>query len=536
MSAAVMTRRVPNLTALGALVAIPVLLTHLPSFFHRLLDGDEAVYGSIAALMNLGGALYADGGVDNKPPGIFWVYSVTFRVFGMYEMTAIHAVALLAIAATCVLLFLIGRQVAGERAGLLAALFYGVLTGAGNPRLLAANTEAFMMLPLPASFVRMLRRRWVWSGLLLTAAGPSRQSAAIDVPLVPMAVYYLAPRESRRRALALFAGGVVAGLLAGAGLLALTGSLTGFWQWTIGILGGYAGANWTADLIWSRAKDSLIPFLLDMAVLWVAAIAWAARWVRLDSVQRLIVAWLVVSAVGSLAGGHLSWHYVIQVMGPLALLSAFAIDSALRTRYVRQVAAISAIGVAVPALAWGAYDISADPLTYDWSPPIAQHRLVADYVRAHTSSTDRVFVWGDWPALYVESDRVMATRFPGFLRGFERGSSAPPNSWDTAPEVWPLLQADLAAHPPELIVDTSAAGWSDFSKYPMSNYPGLAEFVAAGYHQVATVDGVVIYGRNGSGEGDGSATGSLTCGAGTAGAAGRAGRAGAAETAGTAGA
>src|SRR5256712_6785816 len=259
MSAAVMTRRVPNLTALGALVAIPVLLAHLPSFFHRLLDGDEAVYGSIAALMNLGGALYADGGVDNKPPGIFWVYSVTFRVFGISQMAAIHAVGLLVIAATCVLLFVVGRQVAGTRAALLAALFYGVLTGAGNPRLLAANTEAFMMLPLTASFLLMLRRRWLWSGLLLTAAGAFRQSAAIDVLLVPMAVYYLEPRESRRRALALFAGGAVPGLLAGAGLLALTGSLTGFWQWTIGILGGDAGADWTARLPLRRAEVSPEP-------------------------------------------------------------------------------------------------------------------------------------------------------------------------------------------------------------------------------------------------------------------------------------
>src|ERR1700737_716950 len=375
MSAAVMTRRVPNLAALGALVAVPVLLAPLPSFCHRLLDGDEAVYGSIATLMNLGGALYADGGVDNKPPGIFWVYSVTFRVFGMYQMTAIHAVVLL-----CV----IGRQVASTRAGLLAALFYGVLTGAGNPRLLAANTEAFMMLPLTASFLLMLRRRWLWSGLLLTAAGAFRQSAAIDVLMVRMAVYSLEPRESLWRALALFAGGLLAGLLGGAGLLALTGSLSGFWHWTVGILGGYASANWTLDVIWTRAKDSLIPFLLDMAVLWVAAIAWAARWTRLDSLHRLIVAWLVVSGIGSLAGGHLSWHYFIQVMGPLALLSAFAIDSALRTRYMKQVAAIAAVGVGVPALAWGASDISADPLTYDWSPPIAQPQLVADYLSAHT--------------------------------------------------------------------------------------------------------------------------------------------------------
>jgi len=54
----------------------------------RLLDGDEAVYGSIAALVNQGGALYGDGGVDNKPPGIFWTYAATFDLFGTYQMTA----------------------------------------------------------------------------------------------------------------------------------------------------------------------------------------------------------------------------------------------------------------------------------------------------------------------------------------------------------------------------------------------------------------------------------------------------------------
>jgi len=62
--------------------------------------------------------------------------------------------------------------------------------------------------------------------------------------------------------------------------------------------------------------------------------------------------------------------------------------------------------------------------------------------------------------------------------------------------VWPLLASDLDTHPPALIVDTATAGWSDFSKYQMSHYPVLARLVATTYHQVATVDGVVIYARN----------------------------------------
>lgn len=470
------------------------MVAHLPSFVHRLLDGDEAIYGSIAVLMNLGGGLYGPGGVDNKPPGVFWIYALTFRGFGAYQMTAVHAVGLVALAATCVLIFFTARDLAGARAGLLAAFFYGVLTAAGNPRLLASNTEIFMMLPLSASVLLMLRRRWFWTGALLIAAGAFRQSAAVNVLLVALAVFWLKPRERRWRAAQLVGGGLLAGLVVGAALIAISGSLGGFWRWTIQTLVGYASSSWAPSYVWQRAHDSIVPFIVDMAVLWIAALALATRWRTLDPKVRLMVAWLAVAMVGSLAGGHLSWHYFIQAMGPLAVLAGLAFD---RFRLRRWVAAGAIAGIAIPAVAWWAFDVTADPLTYDFIPPGPQHQAVADYIAAHTSPSDRVFVWGDWPALYVESDRVMASRFPGFLRGFERGSNLPPNNWDTSPDVWPLLQTDLNAHPPALIIDTSAADWSDFSRYPMRDYPVLADLIASSYHEVTTVDGVVIYARNG---------------------------------------
>ncbi|HEY0829609.1 MAG TPA: glycosyltransferase family 39 protein [Candidatus Dormibacteraeota bacterium] len=477
-----------------ALAGLAVIVAHLPSFLHRLLDGDEAIYGSIAVLMNLGGRLYGSGGVDNKPPGIFWVYTLTFRVFGAYQMTAIHAVGFAAVAATCLLIFKLTRDIADTRAGVLAGLFYGVLTAAGNPRLLASNTEIFMMLPLVASVLLMLRRQWFWTGVLLVAAGAFRQSAAVNVLLVGLAVLWLVPAGDRRRAALQLGGGLFAGLIAGAILISLTGSLSGFWRWTIQTLTGYASASWAPAFVWSRAKDSIVPFVIDMSVLWIAAVALIARWRSLSVEVRLMVAWLVVAMAGSLAGGHLSWHYFVQAMGPLAVLAALAFD---RFELKRFVAAAAVAGIAIPAAAWWAFDLSADPLTYDFSGPVPQHEAVSAYIADHTSPSDRVFVWGDWPALYVESNRVMASRFPGFLRGFERGSDVPPSSWDTAPEVWTLLQSDLAANPPALIVDTAAAGWSDFATYPISNYPVLAELLATNYHVVAAVDGVVIYGRNG---------------------------------------
>src|SRR2546428_11704602 len=92
MGGAVATRSWP------ALAGFAIVVAHLPQFLHRLLDGDEAIYGSIAVLMNLGGGLYGDGGGDNKPPGIFWIYALALRAFGAYQTRAVHAGAFLAMA------------------------------------------------------------------------------------------------------------------------------------------------------------------------------------------------------------------------------------------------------------------------------------------------------------------------------------------------------------------------------------------------------------------------------------------------------
>src|SRR5579859_5373168 len=310
----------------AAAAAVVIFVVHLPSFVHQLMDGDEAVYASIATLMDGGARLYAEGGVDNKPPGIFWVYAAVFDIFGRYQMTAIHVIGLLVVAATCVVLFVITRNLAGTRAGLVAALLYGVLTGAGNPRLLAANTELFMTLPLTAAVLLMMRRQWFWSAVLMVAAGAFKQVAAIEVLLLPVGLALIEPRDTRVRAAAWFCGGIAAGLVAGAALLAATGSIEGFWRWTVQTLVGYAEANWTPATLWARSRDSLVPFVLDLIVVWVAAVAAALRWRRLGPAERLAVAWFVVSGAGAVAGGHWSWHYFIQVMAPLSVLAALATD------------------------------------------------------------------------------------------------------------------------------------------------------------------------------------------------------------------
>src|SRR5689334_21771518 len=57
------------------LVGLVITLVHAPLLTKPFVDSDEAVYASIAALSSEVGHLYGDGGVDNKFPGIFWIYA-----------------------------------------------------------------------------------------------------------------------------------------------------------------------------------------------------------------------------------------------------------------------------------------------------------------------------------------------------------------------------------------------------------------------------------------------------------------------------
>src|SRR5204863_1941990 len=170
----------------------------------------------------------------------------------------------------------------------------------------------------------MLRRQWFWAGLLLVAAFAFRQSAAVNLLLIGLALWWVEPRASVIRAGALVTAGALTGFVAGAGLIAIGGSLPGFWRWTIGTLVGYASNSWSPGVVLPRARDSLLPFVVDNAVIWIAAVAMATRWRSTSAGVRLAVVWLAVGMAGSLSGGHLSWHYFTQAMGPLAVLAGVA--------------------------------------------------------------------------------------------------------------------------------------------------------------------------------------------------------------------
>lgn len=489
-------------------IAIVAVICRFPAFLRPLLDDDEAQYAAIAELLRAGGPLYGSGGVDFKPPGIYWTYAAVFGVAGRYAMWAVHLVSLIVVVTTAWLLCAIATRIATRRAGILAGVFYSVFTTVYYPKMLAANTEVFMMLALSGMTLLVLvardaaRLRTVLAalaagGALIAIASGYKQSAALN--LVVIAAGVIATRAWLAR-LAAAGLGFAAMLGAGALAVAATSSLSAMWHWCVTQVVGKYGAGAWGGALWHNIAVGLVPFVASSLLVWIAAAARVPRLRTTTAAERVVWVWLAISLASAFAGGHFFGHYFIQPLAPLSVLGALELDRRLAASPPRWLARSVGTLTALPALGFFVLNLVFEPITESFGAPDPDFRGPVAWVREHTRPDDRIFVWGMFPPIYVLADRLPASRFVGFMRGAERNHDVPPEvGWDTGPEVWPALAEDFAAHPPAVVIDTSTADYMSFGNYPISRFPAVARLLRD-YRPVAVVDRVTMYVRAGAPE------------------------------------
>ncbi|HEX3762474.1 MAG TPA: glycosyltransferase family 39 protein [Kofleriaceae bacterium] len=481
-------------------IAVVAAVLRLPAFLRPLLDDDEAQYAAVGELVRAGGQLYGDGGVDFKPPGIYWTYAAVFDGFGRYAMWAIHLLALAVVIATAWILCAIATRIASRRAGVLAGVFYGVFTTVYYPKMLAANTEIFMMLALSGMALLVLRARdarlgpalgaLAAGGALVAIASGYKQSAAINLAVIAAGV--IATRAWLAR-LAAAGVGFAAALGAGALAVAATSSLAAMWHWCVTqVVGKYGAGAWHGS-VGHNVAVGLLPFVASSLLVWLAGAARATRIRAAGAAERIVWVWFALSLASSFAGGHFFGHYFIQPLAPLAVLAALEVDRRLGATAGRALARGVAALTALPAVGFFAFNLVFEPITEAFGAPDPDFRGPVAWVRDHTGPSDRIFVWGNFSPIYVLADRLPASRFVGFLRGAERNKNVPPETgWDTGPEVWPALAEDFARHRPAVVIDTSTADYMSFGNYPIRRFPAVAALLRD-YRVAAVIDRVTMY-------------------------------------------
>jgi hypothetical protein len=460
---------------LGLGFAAVSLLLHLPGLVRPLFNSDEASLATMAMVIQRGGTLYHET-ADRKPPVVPYLYALVFDATGERDIRPVRAVASIVLAATALLLALEARRRTGSRRAAVAAGFLILAGTAANfpADSQAAGFELFMLLPMTAAVVAASRQRAILAGLFLAVACLTKQTAIVTA--LPVAL--LLVRESGIRAVARAA-------LAAAGLIVATAFLFGpreFLLWTVTGNGGYLALRGSVLASCLQGLGMTVAFLAFNAVtVWCALVAW-----RRGKVDTDLWLWLAGGVVAVLAGFRFFGHYYLQLVPPLALIAVSGLPP------MGRVWKRAAAGLALPVVAmW----------VLSFSPPNARgiiaYRAVADRVRALTTSSDRIFVWGVYPEIYWASNREPATRFihTDFLTG-KSGGRDPRRvrSSDGVPGAWDFLAADIAATPPDLIVDTSRTSIRKAEYHPLEA-TFLWEDVVRSYRLVDTVDGVRLYQR-----------------------------------------
>lgn len=397
------------------------------------LDRDEGEYAYIAWRLGHGELPYRDW-VDQKPPGVFWVYRLAMSL-PMEPVRAIHFMGMLWAAASACALFYLARGFMKATWAAAAAVLFAVLFS--DPRVQGnmANTELFMLLPLILAqraffFAVPVGARQVFfsvlCGVLTGSAIAFKQVAAVNwLFLVALYPVYAGSGKKVRGTLA-FAGWSALGGVAVWSVIGLYFLLRGGWsdfiyhvfthnleyvsamslseRWkaclvTLGILSN------TETIVWAFGLAGLLALLL------------MRRW----KLFLYVTGWLVSSLVGISASGYYFPHYFQQwlpVLAVTAVLGAewlFGLPFWNRMAAAARAAIIGLLLVLLPAAELYPYLFRYTPQQavdkmYPHNPFAVMPALGARLAEL-TRPADKVFVFGAEPELLFYARRVSATRY-----------------------------------------------------------------------------------------------------------------------------
>jgi hypothetical protein len=478
----------------AAVVAGLACALHLPSFLRPLADLDEGSYAAMACRLLSGGDVYK-GAVENKFPGVFYVYKAIFAAFGRYDMFAVHAVVTAVAIATAFVVGAIARRAAGEQAGRWAAVLYIIYSAAYYPKMLAGNTEMFAVLPGALTvwcYLRARDRGFVWmlaAGACGALALLCKQVALASFAAVCADRFFTgivgARREPLRalRDLSLLLVGfavVVAAMVIHLRAIGVWDDAV-FWTWTYVFHYYMPAGSAGGGLAWNLVT-SFLPFLACAGPMVLLAVRGRAQ------APSVVVWWLVGNAAAGMVGGRMYGHYFLLFVPALATLAGIGapVVSAVWRGWIVRVLAVMSAAFFVVAVLW---ETPTDSL---WSPS-PDYRKAAAYVADHTSRDDGIFVWGWFPALYVAADRCPSTRFV-YTHIHSGNNTTAGDLGHNVPEAWDMLMTDLEAAPPAYVLDTSPGRYTDYA-FPPENYPRLWAFISAHYEVETTVEGVRMFKR-----------------------------------------
>ena len=408
--------------------AIRLPLLNIP--FER----DEGAYAYIAWRLGHNELPYRDW-VDQKPPGVYWVYRAALSL-PLEPVHAVHFMGLLFSAASACALFFLARRFLSVPLACGAAVLFALLSADPWVEGTAANTELFMLLPLILSQLvflsaipagRLQIPLMVLCGVLIGVAVGFKQVAAVNWFFLIAMFPVFAPAGNRLRGTLVFA---------------VSSALGAAWVWSF-LLVYFHFQHGLEDFIynvfthnlsyiqtepwakrWRLCRHTLMHLAHTQALVWVFV---TAGLVALGVAGRrkwlfFLAGWLLTSFIGVSASGFFFPHYFQQALPALSLAAMAGAGALFSARFwttrLAAPARMALLGVGLIILP----AVVIYPFVFTYSPAekvrkiypgnsFAEMPELGRQLARLTRPTDRVYIFGAEPEVLFYARRVSATRY-----------------------------------------------------------------------------------------------------------------------------
>ena len=428
-----------------SLFVILLIITKLRFPFLEIpLERDEGAYAYMAQLLLEGVPPYTQA-YSLYFPGVFIIYALTFLILGQ-TIFAIHFCLLVATLITIVIIFLIGKKLFDPLTGIISGATFGLLGLNPYAQGLFSHGEPFTMLFICSGVYLLLlsidsekKILFLWSGLFFGLGLLIKQNVFvfIGLPIVYLCWSLLKKPRLKKKfyldAIFYFTFGYFIPLAVFFIFCLITGSLEQMFFWTF-----IMPTEMTPPISISRAvyqfkiltlpiiKSS--PLFFGVAVIGLLSPLW-------DKSSRLAVLFIVIFLVFSFFTMSLVFyfraHYFLCLFPATALLTGvgfYSMNNLIKKISLRR---INPIITAVFVFIFFSYSIfdqrkfffqtrpeTVSRIIYG-NNPFPESLVIANYIKEHSSPSDKIAILGSEPQILFYADRISASKhiFMYYLMG-----------------------------------------------------------------------------------------------------------------------
>jgi 4-amino-4-deoxy-L-arabinose transferase-like glycosyltransferase len=392
------------------------------------LERDEGEYAYSGQLILQGIPPY-ELAYNMKLPGTYFAYALGMAIFGQ-TMVGVHLTLLLVNSLTIVFVFLLGRKLSSDLAGLAAAASYAFLSLTVAVLGMAAHATQFVVLfAVPAmwllwqALVNNDRRTYFFSGLLCGLAFMMKQPGLFFglFGIAAIVLQFAGKRSVFTRdflwVISVFNIGIVLPFALFCLLMVTTGDFGRFWFWTFDYAKSYADVcSWSAGM--THLTDYIRNnFSVYAGFCFLAAVGWVLLALNRNKRRELffLTGLTIFSFLGTTPGLYFREHYFVVLLPALALLAGSVLEAPQLTRAKWIPVVLFVVLITWQSYRWRWYFFEAPAAQvaakiYSENP-FQEALTVAQYIRENSKPDDRVAVVGSEPEIYFYAQRHSATGY-----------------------------------------------------------------------------------------------------------------------------